>query len=89
MYTEELLSDTMKLTGEFLATRSKLLVEKENREILNTKLFKLQAELTNKHENTSYGGATLLTGNVTYPPADAVAGSTFSGLHDRVPRWRL
>jgi uncharacterized membrane protein YccC len=50
MYTEELLSDTMKLTGEFLATRSKLLVEKENREILNTKLFKLQAELTNKHE---------------------------------------
>jgi uncharacterized membrane protein YccC len=50
MYIEELLSDTMKLTGEFLGTRAKLLVEKENREILNTKLFKLQAELTNKHE---------------------------------------
>lgn len=50
MYIEELLSDTMKLTGEFLDTRAKLLVEKEDREKLNTKLFKLQAELTNKHE---------------------------------------
>ena len=50
MYTEELLSDTMKMTGEFLATRAKLLVEKENRENLNTELFKLQAELTEKHE---------------------------------------
>jgi len=50
MYIEELLSDTMQLTGEFLATRAKLLVEKENRETLNTTLFKLQAELTHKHE---------------------------------------
>jgi uncharacterized membrane protein YccC len=50
MYIEELLSDTMKLTGEFLATRAKLLLEKEQRESLNTTLFTLQAELTNKHE---------------------------------------
>ncbi|MEI6864674.1 FUSC family membrane protein [Flavicella sp.] len=50
MYIEELLSDTMKLTGEFLETRAKLLLEKENRTNLNTKLFKLQAELTKKHE---------------------------------------
>ena len=50
MYIEELLSDTMKLTGEFLETRSKLLVERNKREKLNEKLFNLQAELTNKHE---------------------------------------
>ena len=50
MYIEELLSDTMTLTAEFLETRSKLLVEKKAREKLNTRLFALQAELTTKHE---------------------------------------
>tara|TARA_B100000809_G_scaffold266851_1_gene332199 strand:+ start:12807 stop:15056 length:2250 start_codon:yes stop_codon:yes gene_type:complete len=50
MYIEELLSDTMKLTGAYLETRAKLLLDTENRKKLNTHLFKLQAELSEKHE---------------------------------------
>ena len=50
MYIEELLSDTMKLTGEYLQTRAELLLEKNSRQKLNTQLFTLQAELTQKHE---------------------------------------
>ena len=50
MYIEELLSDTMKLTGEFLETRAKLLVLKDERDELNTRIFKLQANLTKNHE---------------------------------------
>lgn len=50
MYVEELLSDTMKLTGAFLETRAKLLSDKNNRKELNVTLFKLQAELSEKHE---------------------------------------
>ena len=50
MYIEELLSDTMKLTGEYLEVRSKLLSDSVNRKRLNTNLFKLHAELSEKHE---------------------------------------
>ena len=50
MYIEELLSDTMKLTGTYLETRAKLLSEIANRQKLNTDLYKLQAELSEKHE---------------------------------------
>ncbi|WP_152287855.1 FUSC family protein [Flavicella marina] len=50
MYIEELLSDTMKLTGEYLQTRAELLLENNSRQKLNTQLFTLQAQLTQKHE---------------------------------------
>ncbi len=44
--TEEFLSETYVLTAEFLETRGKLVDPKENREILQSKLLKLQRDLT-------------------------------------------
>ena len=48
--TEEFLSETYVLTAEFLETRGKLVDPKENREILQSKLLKLQRDLTKNHE---------------------------------------
>ncbi len=48
--TEEFLSETYVLTAEFLETRGKLVDPKENRENLQSKLLKLQRDLTENHE---------------------------------------
>ena len=50
MYIEELLSDTMELTGKYLEVRAKLLTQKEARESLHAKLYEYQALLSEKHE---------------------------------------
>lgn len=48
--TEEFLSETFLLTAEFLETRGKLVDPKENHEKLQSKLLKLQSQLTKNHE---------------------------------------
>ncbi len=48
--TEELLSETYLLTAEFLDTRRKLIGPHQNREKLQSKLLKLQSDLTENHE---------------------------------------
>ncbi|SHF44371.1 Uncharacterized membrane protein YccC [Salegentibacter echinorum] len=48
--TEEFLSETYSLTAEFLEIRGKLVDPKENQKELQSKLLKLQSELTKNHE---------------------------------------
>ena len=48
--TEELLSETYVLTAEFIETRGKLVGLQEDREELQSKLQKLQSELTENHK---------------------------------------
>lgn len=48
--TEELLSETYLLTAEFLKTRGKLIGPHKDHEKLQSKLLKLQSQLTEKHE---------------------------------------
>ena len=48
--TEFYLSQTMKLTADYLKTRGKLVAEKENRSELLKELMLLQTELTSTHE---------------------------------------
>lgn len=47
---DQLLSETLFITGSYLKTRGKLLVEKENREPLLNEILKLQTQLNEKHE---------------------------------------
>lgn len=48
--TEEVLTETFVLTAEFLETRGKLVGPQNDRHLLRSKLYKLQGELTKKHE---------------------------------------
>ena len=48
--TEEFLSETFLLTSEFIEVRGKLVDPNEDREELQSKLLKLQSELTENHE---------------------------------------
>ncbi|MGB2128197.1 MAG: FUSC family membrane protein [Flavicella sp.] len=50
MYIEELLSDTMRLTGSYLGVRAELLKGELDRDVLQTKLFECQSQLSEKHE---------------------------------------
>ena len=50
LYVEELLSDTMDVTAKYLDIRARLLIEKNSRKTLSTKLFEYQADLSTKHE---------------------------------------
>jgi uncharacterized membrane protein YccC len=50
MYIEELLSDTMRLTGSYLGIRAELLRGEIDSDSLQTKLFEYQSELSDKHE---------------------------------------
>lgn len=47
---DQLLSETLHLTGSYLKVRGKLLIEKEKREQLLLKTLKLQTQLNEKHE---------------------------------------
>ncbi|MGW8123519.1 FUSC family membrane protein [Roseivirga echinicomitans] len=49
--TEELLSKTYMLTAEFIETRGKLVGPHQDREKLQSKLLKLQSQLTENHES--------------------------------------
>ncbi|WP_282132788.1 FUSC family protein [Cellulophaga baltica] len=47
---DQLLSETLRITGSYLKVRGKLLIEKEKRDQLLIKTLKLQTELNEKHE---------------------------------------
>ena len=47
---DQLLSETLKLTGNYLEVRAKLLIEKEDREPLIKQTFVLQSQINEKHE---------------------------------------
>lgn len=47
---KQLLSDTLDLTGEYLAVRSQLLTRTEQRDQLLRKLYTIQSEINEKHE---------------------------------------
>ena len=47
---DQLLSDTLKLTGEYLAIRAQLLITEENRDQLIQQTFSLQSQINEKHE---------------------------------------
>ncbi|MCM4169596.1 hypothetical protein DHD08_18095 [Arenibacter sp. H213] len=47
---DQLLSDTLDLTGDYLEVRGQLLAQTEKRDELSRKLFKLQSEISEKHE---------------------------------------
>ncbi|WP_179950007.1 FUSC family protein [Lutibacter citreus] len=49
--TDGLFVETIEKTAEFLKLRGKLLVEKENRDALFKRMFELQTELNENHEN--------------------------------------
>ena len=48
--TDELFVETIEKTAEFLKIRGKLLIEKDQRDILFKRLFELQTELNDNHE---------------------------------------
>lgn len=50
MYIEELLSDTLELTGKYIETRAKLLTQSSERNTLQADLYEYQAVLSDKHE---------------------------------------
>ena len=50
MYVEELLSDTTKLTADFIGARNKMYNGEKNRKQNQELLFKLQSEIAEKHE---------------------------------------
>lgn len=47
---DQILSDTLALTGDYLALRGSLLTETGNREVLMKKIFALQSKINEKHE---------------------------------------
>ncbi|MGJ5642278.1 FUSC family membrane protein [Formosa sp. S-31] len=47
---DQLLSDVLHLTGEYLSTRALLLTQNKNRSKLQKELFKLQTQISDKHE---------------------------------------
>jgi uncharacterized membrane protein YccC len=49
--TDELFVETIEKTAEFLKIKGKLLLEKEQRNVLFKRLFKLKTELNENHEN--------------------------------------